>query len=240
MKKLNPWNMHFAKLVIGSSLMLGMSMAYAADDLHAGDIEIEVETGKVHVHGAAEIQAGTGYAIFEGDFGDAVKGPYGTRNPGFDSHEGTFAAGALVYYKAIGNLWYWNGATWSNTVSNGEKILLEGNLGEESTFTTGGISGDTTGLVGEADGSGVVHEHVDYKITSSSGLPTAGAYFITLSLTSASYSESDPFIIVFNNGLEDADFEASVAALTAIPEPESYALMLAGLAFIGMRRRQKL
>lgn len=241
MKKPDLWNKHFAKLVIGSSLMLGAQLAYAADEhLHTGDIEIEVEAGKLHTHGAAENQAGTGYAIFESDFRDLAGGPYKTDDPGYDSVDGTFAVGAVINYNAIGNLWFWDGMTWSSTVANNEKIRLDGNLGEETIWTSTGTSGDLTGLVGQAGSDGKIHEHLDMRVIAPTGfLPTTGAYYITMYLSGTGLENSDPYLIVFNNGLAEEDFEASVAALAAIPEPESYVLMLAGLAFIGMRRRQK-
>lgn len=229
--------------------------AYAADDhLHAGDIEIEVEDGQLGTHGAAHFQVGTGYAIYEGDFGDLARGPYATRTPGFDSHEGTFDADDIIGYKAIGALWSWSGTNWTNTVQNGETVKLAGNLGENTFWGSAGVSGDAVGTLGQAESAGNIHEHLEFSIASATGTPTIGAYYITLQLLSADvnstfdgivqnskYDISNPFIIVFNNGLNSAAFEASVDALhvAAVPEPSTYAFMLFGLALLGWQARRK-
>ena len=228
--------------------------AQAADDhLHAGDIEIEVENGQLGTHGAAHTQPGTGYAIYEGDFGDLARGPYATRSPGFDSHEDTFDAGDIIGYKAIGTLWSWSGTNWTNSVANGETVMLAGNLGESTFWGTSGVSGDTVGTLGQASSAGNIHEHLEFSIASATGTPTIGAYFITLQLLSADanstfdgivqnskYDISNPFIIAFNNGLSSANFEASVDALvTPVPEPSNVAFMLFGLGLLAWQVRRK-
>lgn len=224
-------------------LALAASMAFTlpamAQHLHAGDIELEVESGKLAVHGAAHTQYGTGYAIFESDFGDFAKGPYKTANPGYDSHAGTFASGEIINYLALGSLWRWDGAGWANSVINGETVQLDGNLGETTLWGVSGVSGDAAGLLGQAGGSGNIHEHLDMSINAPAGfLPTLGAYYVSLQLTSDSYASSDPFLIVFNNGLDETAFEHAVHAL-AVPEADTYAMLLAGLGLIAFRLRRR-
>jgi hypothetical protein len=229
--------------------------AHAADDhLHSGDIEIELENGQLGTHGTAHTQPGTGYAIYEGDFGDLARGPYATRAPGFDSHEGTFDAGDIIGYKAVGSLWSWSGTSWTNSVSNGETVKLTGNLGESTFWGTSGVTGDALGTLGQAQSAGNIHEHLEFSISSLTSTPTVGAYYITLQLFSATvndtfdgviqnskYDISNPFIIVFNNGLSTANFEASVDALhvAAVPEPSNYAMLMLGLGLIGWQARRK-
>ena len=221
-----------------AALGLGLTpLPAAAQHVHEGDIEIEIEDGQLHSHGAAETQAMTGYGIFEADFGDLGGGPFSTDDPGFDSASGTFAALDIVNYMAIGNLWQCSGSSWM-AAAGAESITLEGNLGEETSWTGSGVTGNLSGLVGQAGVDGKIHEHLDWSISSTLGLPADGAYYVTLQLVSDAYTSSDPFIMVFNNGLAEADFENSVMAL-AVPEPETYAMMLAGLGLIGTVARRR-
>lgn len=231
--------------VLKSGLAFAAAMAFtlpalAADaHLHAGDIELEVEAGRLVADGAAHTQYGTGYAIFESDFGDFAGGPYKTNNPGYDSHTGTFASGDIIGYQALGSLWYWDGADWANNVANGETVLLNGNLFEETFWSVAGVLGDATGLLGQAGASGNIHEHLSMSINAPTGfLPTVGAYYVTLRLISDSYASSDPFLMVFNNGLDETAFEYAVHAL-AVPEADTYAMLLAGLGLIGFKLRRR-
>ena len=224
----------FAAVLMTASL----PMLATAAELHAGDVELEIASGKLVAHGAAQTQFGTGYAIFESDFGDFANGPYKTDDPGYDSQVGTFTSGAIINYQALGNLSFWNGTSWANSVANGEILLLDGNLGEETTWTVSGVTGATSGLVGQAGTDGKIHEHLDMSIKAPTAtLPTVGAYFVTLQLTSTNYASSDPYLIVFNNGLGEAAFENAIQAL-AVPEADTYAMLLAGLGLMGFKLRR--
>lgn len=225
------------------AVLMAASMPVLAEEahLHAGDIELQVDGGKLVAHGAVHSQFGTGYSIFESDFGDFAGGPYRTDDPGYDSVEGTFANLDIINYRALGSLWFWNGTSWGNSVTNAETIRLDGNYGEETFWSTAGVTGDVSGLVGQAGTDGKIHEHLDMRINAPVGsLPTTGAYFVTLQLTSDNYSSSDPFLIVFNNGLDAGAFELAVDALvTPVPEPETYAMLLAGLGLIAFKLRRR-
>jgi len=232
-----------SKYALAGLLALTLTHAQAAlaeeNHLHAGDIEIEIDNGQLVAHGAAHSQFGTGYGIFEADFGDLAGGPYKTDDPGYDSVEGTFLDGDIINYQALGNLWFWDGATWSNSVSNGESVQLDGNFGETTIWTTAGVTGDAIGLIGQAGFDGKIHEHLDMRVKAPTGfLPTAGAYYVTLQLTSASYDSSNPYLMVFNNGLDETAYENAVHAL-AVPEADTYAMLLAGLGLISLALRRR-
>ncbi|MCB5186614.1 PEP-CTERM sorting domain-containing protein [Methylobacillus caricis] len=242
-----------APLVIAAGLF--SAPAFAEDHLHAGDIEIEIENGQLGTHGAGHYQDGSGYAIFEADFRDLAKGPYATNSPGFDSHADVFDQGDIIGYQAIGALWAWNGASWTSSVLNNEVITLGGNLGETSSWTVAGVTGDAIGTLGQAGSGGNIHEHLTFTVSTPSGLPTEGAYYITLQLISADlnssfdgivangkYASSDPFYLVFNNGLSSGEFHAAVhglADIAPVPEPSSYALLLLGMGVIGWQLRRR-
>ena len=147
-----------------------------------------------------------------------------------------------MQYRALGALQFWNGSAWSASVPSAEYVQIEGNLGEQTQWTTGGVQGDATGLIGEAGSIGKVHEHLELRVLRDvAGAPTAGAYLVQLQVLANGYTDSNPFYLVFNRGLEESAFESAVQALTSpVPEPGSWALMAAGLTVIGsvVRRRQ--
>ncbi|MFL9711831.1 PEP-CTERM sorting domain-containing protein [Methylobacillus sp. Pita1] len=247
-----------ATMFVSASLFSG---AVFAEDLHAGDIIVTLNNGQFEVGSAdsgLHYQEGTGYAIFEGDFRDFARGPYATSNPGFDSPTNSFAPDTIIGYQAIGNLWSWTGDVWTNVVNNGESISVAGAYGETTTWDVNGINGDTFGLIGQAGSTGKIHSHLDFSISSASGSPTDGIYFITLQLVELElqgnqlvlsdngYLSSNPFYLVLNNGLSASDAHHALHDLqdnlvVAVPEPSTYAMFLAGLGLMGwqLRRRQQ-
>lgn len=212
---------------------LSPSLALAQAHIHEGDVQPSIVAGKITLPSSQSIAA-NGYSLFEGDFGDLIKGPYKTTSPGFNTF--AFAANTVVNYTAVGPVSFWNGSSWTNTVPSNEYVLLEGNLGEETKWTSAGPTGDVSGLLGQASSDDhELHEHVAFSVASATGgTPSVGAYLIGLTLSADGYATSDPFYLVFNRGLASANFEASVSALTTpVPEPSSLALMLAGAAAMG-------
>jgi PEP-CTERM motif len=225
-----------------SGLLLASAMfpsfAQAADShIHEGDIQPTIVSSKIVVPSAIA-ETSTGYAIFEGDFGDLVKGPYKTSSPGFNTFD--FAPGTIVSYTAVGSLGFWDGTAWDNLVPANEYVQLDGNLGEVTRWTTSGPTGDVTGLLGQADG-GELHEHLDFSVARfGGGTPTIGAYRIGMYLSAASYTNSDTFYLVLNRGLTSENFELSIDAMTAaVPEPSTYALTMVGLVLIGVQARRR-
>jgi len=224
-----------SKLV--ASLALAVFLGQAQAQLHEGDVEMSIVSSQIVVNGHSAVQFGTGFKIFEGDFGDLAGGPFRTDDPGYDSETGTFAPGTFITYNTVGSLWFWNGGTWG--LAGAERVRLDGNLGEESFFSGTGTSGDLTGLVGVAGNSGVVHEHLDMGVSRvGGGIPAIGSYMFQLYLTGSDLIASDTFLMVLNRGLSVDDFELSVQAL-AVPEPTTWLLWMGGLALIGAAARRR-
>jgi hypothetical protein len=210
----------------------------AQAQLHEGDIELSVVAGRIALEGNDAWHA-NGLAVFEADFGDTAGGPYRTDDPGYDSAPGTFAAGAILDYAALGSLMFWNGAQWQATVPGNEYVRLDGNLGEDTRWSVGGVTGDLTGLIGQAGANGQIHEHLDMSVARvGGGVPAVGAYLIQLQLTMPALVSSEPFYVAINRGLAAADFEMAVQAL-AVPEAQSWAMLTAGMLLLACARRRR-
>lgn len=212
---------------------------------HAGDVQITLHAGKITIGGNAETQFGTGYKIFEGNFGDLFGGPHKTDDPGFEMEDGTFLAGQQLWYQASSVLKFWNGSAWGAPAS-GKTFTIEDAFGGQTFINGTGVT-NPLGVLDAADAGGGIHTHIDFLISNAGPVPTpAGAYMVTLALTSrgvdgmsaTGYLDSDPFLLVMNHGLSAASFESAVHAL-AVPEPEAYAMLLAGLALVGAAARRR-
>ncbi|MBA4144029.1 MAG: PEP-CTERM sorting domain-containing protein [Nitrosospira sp.] len=223
-------------------LALAVSPQVLAQE-HSSDVQPSVIAGKLVIDEANTVPVAfaTGYKIYEGNFGDLYGGSLKTNDPGFIAPGGTFLAGEQLWYQAIGTLGFWDGVGWSGAPDN-VTFTLEDALGNNTLITAAGVT-SPFGVIDAAGSGGGIHRHLNFSI---SELNPAGSYLATLQLTSrdaagnlpSPYLDSDPFHIVFNRGLSDSAFESSVMAL-AVPEPETYAMFLAGLTLMGYMARRR-
>jgi hypothetical protein len=234
------------RAVRGMSIALLCVLAqpsFAAE--HAGDIEVAAVSDVLHVdpHGQAQVAA-DGSKIFEADFRDFGGGLYVTDDPGFVAGDGALAGGTQIWYQGLGTLQAWNGSSWV-VASSAVAVNILDVLGTYTTFSSVGVT-DPVGAIAQVSGAGDIHSHLDFSITGADR-DVASAYLITLQLTSRGnggslpgpYAMSDAFHIAFNNGLGEPAFESAVGALMApVPEPQAYALMLAGLSLLGAAMRR--
>lgn len=166
------------------------------------------------------IDIATNRLLFTGDFSDVAGGDEGTSNPGFQAAVGTFSSNAtILYYRAVGELYSWNGSAWVNSVSDQEKISIFDALSTETIWRTSGVT-NAEGPIEQIASDGSFHHHRLYAISNSS-TPTAGAYLVDMEVyTTAGLNgtvvdaASEPFRIAFNYQLDDAEFDTAIAALT--------------------------
>ncbi len=196
--------------------LLTISVVVKAQELHEDDLQ--------PWRNGAEIFVNSNF--FETDFGDLPGGLFVTDEPGIDVNvaKGTFTPGNWLRFKPIGQLFYWNGTEWVSSVPNEERVEIKDALDATISIRTDGVS-DTSAVIGEINGQGGLHEHLDFSIVDASNAlnGSVGAYGIQLKLfeTKANSDISvsittTPITIVFNRGLENEKFELAVSEATSL------------------------
>lgn len=99
----------------------------------------------------------------------------------------------------------------------------EGSFGTDGStvFTGGGILGSPELVVDITNANGILHTHLSFFLENQSGLAggPVGAYLVEMQLLSnARFFPSEPFLILFNAGLEPEQFAAALVALTGEPD----------------------
>lgn len=187
----------------------------------------------------------SGNLLFTGDFDDIGQGPTATDDPGFQSEPGTFNAGAILNFRAVEALQFWNGTAWGNTVADQERIQIVDALSSITSINSAGII-SPEGAIDQIAGDGSVHQHVDFSIDNAagSGAIASGAYRIELELYLTDgvggpmvHSTSQPVSLVFNYQLTASEFASAINQLTQpqgvnVPIPGIMLFFFAGLLAI--------
>ncbi len=240
----NNWKNNFWFGLCVYALLVGLWAGSAtAGEIHGSDIELEIEDGKLVTHNGR---------YFESELTGTNPGPYVSEAPGFDSLPNLLTPTEQIGFNVLQSLLYWDGDELTTPGSGVGLSLLLGSNSRVVTQASGSLGGFNLGGGGITLDSneeevyvGNFHKHFDFVL--SEGAPV-GAYGVLLELTpagSSTFTKSDPFLLVFNRGLEHEAFESGVDAMvqvTAVPEPSSIALAglgVAGLAGAALRRRMR-
>ena len=181
------------------------------------------------------IDNASGKFLFTGDFDDVGQGPNATDDPGFQSEPGTFTAGAILNFRAIGALQFWNGSSWVNSVVDQERIQIEDALSSFTIIDAVGVT-NAEGAIDQIAGDGSVHQHVDFSIDNALGGGTVapGVYLFELELYLTNgvggpivHETSESFFLALNFQLPASEFDAAIAQLT---DPQSVAVPIPGAA----------
>ncbi len=151
----------------------------------------------------------------------------------------TTQAGGLQKYSLVNGTWALDYTLTGSLIGQSYTVNGTGSLaGDSLTTTTDGLRN----LTGQVNANGTV---TLYAVTSTEGslLGDAGAdpnklVAITdnLAFTSASQASSEDFSVVQNAALGQV---IRGVALAPVPEPENYAMMMAGLGLLGMVARRR-
>lgn len=192
-------NWLLAKLFI---LSIGVSVGSAQ---HV-DILVDVVDGKLTVNeplALADFRGG----LSEGDILEVNNPGYATQR----AHQ--LEPGTLLSFDVLGPLLYSNGAEWQPATSNAYFESVRPGVENHYVAVTGQTSRQSGFPLAQADSQGVFHEHIRFRLGSEDeGPPPDGFYAVQKVLTSSAYDNSEPFLLIFKNGLDTRSFIQSVVS----------------------------
>lgn len=225
------------------------------------DVKPKVVSGKIQTDGYDDSQASTelDVRVFGYDFGENVNDPFGITDPGFNTvGPSGLTGGADFKFNVLGSLQYWDGlgSVSLANVTAGEKLRFF--LGSIDQLTATGSSGAQPGFtIQTVNANGSLHKHLNAELRGADNntIPAgpgawgtgdgveaaAGVYVLPIEvyLSSGPILASDPFYLVFNNGLTEEQHDEAIDFVQAnlLPEPASLSLLGLGAGFILRRRR---
>ena len=164
--------------------------------------------------------------VFEAEFGEDPVFPFSTDAPGSGAvaADACLTVGTTINLTGRAGLGVWNGSGF--------------NYGTADSMTIDyGPTSVGTGMGGTLDF--LVTEDFDlHPIWSVNSDAANGAYLVELTAAMAGFETSETFYVVFNLGLEEDDYEASVDWVSANLVPAPGVLALLGMGGLAVRRRR--
>jgi hypothetical protein len=215
---------------------------------HAGDLEFRYAGGKISLEAdSGEPGFLDGHRLFGADMNVGGLFDRNTDEPGFISEIDIglgIGANDVIDYNVLESrfgyyLNYWNVAT--GMVENTSTTLRIDDNPTGFLVVSSMFGGTGTGAIGQADGLGDFHSHIDFTLSEGADL---GIYAMLMEMTTdaAGVANSDPFWVVFNYGMSETDHENAMAFFggSAIPEPSSAMLLgILGLGLTTVRSRRR-
>jgi hypothetical protein len=212
------------RLGVAVGVLLLISILIPRGKLAAQDADIQLNVAD----GQLTVDDGTYLAtIREVDVrGDGTL--WRSTNPGYAAEGfGIFAGGDQVFVEFASPLWFWNGSRWGPAGPE-EYLRVVHPVTDELVTLLGSSTLPQELFIEQTDAFGGLHTHITFELGAASGAaPRLGAYTMRQRLSSPQYASSDPFFVVFNNGLSNAEFRAAAAA---VPEASSVALAVLAIA----------
>ncbi|MBL8890274.1 MAG: PEP-CTERM sorting domain-containing protein [Planctomycetaceae bacterium] len=253
-------------LVVALMATLTFSGAVCAQHGHDGDIVLGYDSLATPSAIILEGEAANTISLYEADFPQSGPGAFETPDPGFTTENAPdpgdqdylFVPGHHLYLRAVnagthiqggsglGFVNFHNGSNGYSISASGRMQVLKGSGSIDVNNTNGSLAFSSPLFVATADVDGDIHSHVDFLLNSDFHAQT-GAYgilfqFMTRDAGNNDVASSNPFWIVFNNGLDQNSFENAVSSFgsfQAVPEPGSGLLCAIALGALAFRRRRK-
>ncbi|MCC6679525.1 MAG: hypothetical protein IT445_01360 [Phycisphaeraceae bacterium] len=195
--------------------------------------------------------------VFGYELGEDPLFPTSAEDPGINNETGSYLdesaatvnltgtglpLGSTLALTVTSDLTSWTGSGFA-TVPDQETIALT----YGSTRTVGTGTGTLSPLLIKTfTNDDDIHLHLEAELLGNGGAstdPTAGIYLFSAVLQSSDpgIAASDPFYVVYNFGLDEADHAASIEWVQAnlVPEPGSAALCLCSMIVLAARRRTR-
>jgi len=211
----------------GFGMFAGTAMAEEHFDVWLTLSNGSLVTGAISEDGLTTVG---GVRVFGAELGEIL--PDFSEEPGIRGIDGTFASGDQFGISILKAVRSWNGTNF--TTVSASRFQLD--FGPQS-MTSPTFDSIVGGIVLGADSEGGIHDHPFFTLLD----PTGGIFLLELSLSSigGTYGSTQPFWIVFNNGADEADHEASIQWVNDNLVPTPGVLTLAGVGILAMGRRRR-
>lgn len=235
-------------LTLGLASLVAQRVAHAHSDVLPYAYNGKIVTGG---HDDVTLENTIVERVFGYDFGEEPSDPYFIGDPGFNN--GAFAAGIFpndgllpanytLGFDVLTTLQYWDG---TGAVSFGlppADVSLGLNKGAFTVTVDGTGQTGTAPSIGSTGPLGRLHVHLGSLLNSSDGTDPgdpnapAGVYMLglQLKLPGSGLANSDPFFLVYNNGLDEETHDLAMDWVDAHLAPEPSTWMLLATAAVGV------
>lgn len=195
--------MHLRSLL---ALVAIMNVAGAAHAQHA-DIMISVVNEQLTIDQSLYLADFRGGLV---NVGDSLE----LSNPGYATQgANVLEPDALLSFEIVAPLLFSDGNNWRRAEHGTYFELFRPSIDSHSVVVTGQSTSQVGFPLAQADDRGTLHEHIRFLLGNhAEGPPPVGAYGVQKVLTSPELQNSTPYMLVFNNGLDTADFIKSIIA----------------------------